>query len=256
MQRELVPVFGGLEQQTLALLDQRFPQRFPDRAKEELSADDLAWIEQISGYVTGNLARDLEADGSIKRRVEEALKVRTDAVLGQLLGAFDQDVYSRVVAEYARKHAYDRGVLVQISATTKELLGSALEDAIARGLPYDVVREEIADFFGDLKEWETYRIAATEVANASRYGNLLATQQAVDEYGIEIDRAYLSTATDACAQVCLPMAALTRSQVVSVAEAGTLSGQLHPHCRCDWIYEIADAEKALRLMLRRALCRA
>lgn len=220
--------------------------------KEDLSADDLAWVERLSEYVTGNLARDLDADGSIKKRVEEALEVRSRAVMASLAGAFDQSMYSRVVAEYARVHAYDRGVLVDISKTTKELLGSALQDAIERGLTYDAVREEIAGFFGDLEEWETYRIASTEIASASRYGNLLTTQALAEEHGIDIERAYLSTAADACTQICLPMAAYTKDNVVTVAEATTLSGDLHPHCRCDWIYDIADAEKARRVDVLRS----
>lgn len=177
--------------------------------------------------------------------------MRADAVMAQLVGSFDEGVYSKVAAEYARRHAYDRGVLVDISTSTKRLLGSALSDAIQHGRTYEEARAYIGEFFDDLEDWETYRIAATEIGMASRYGNLLTTQQLAADYDIEVERAYLSPASDACAEVCLPMAAYTEANVVSIAEAMSLSEQLHPHCRCDWVYDVADAEKALRRIIRR-----
>lgn len=154
-------------------------------------------------------------------------------------------MFNELAAEYVEIHAYDRGVLVDISETTKDLLGSVLEDTVEQGLTYDQTRENISEFYEDLEDWETLRIARTEIAMACRYGNLLTIQQMSEDLGIKIKRVFLSPAEDACEEVCLPMAKYTRENVVSIKEALKLSEELHPNCRCDWIYEVDDVELSL-----------
>lgn len=233
------------------LLLERFPKQFPkgvaadEARKDELSGNERAWIEQLVHDAVADFAGELAEDGAIAAHVEEALEVRVRSVLGRLGISFDEDMFSRIVADYARIHAYDRGVLVAIEGTTKLLLGNRLEHAIERGLTYEEVADDIAEFFEDLEDWETLRIARTEIATAARMGNLLTVEQAMDEAGIVVERVYLHTAADAC-EDCQAAAQYTRDNVVTVADAQAINDDLHPNCRCDFVHEVRDAEAPLR----------
>lgn len=241
--KRLRPVFRELTIRGLEILDREWSHRYPEVADDlakDLAPADQEWIDRISAHITGNLAHDLRESEAVKDGVEEALAVRQRAILAQLKGSFSEDMYSRLAADYARAHAYDRGVLVEISDTTKDLVGGALKRAIESGKTYEEVRYEIAQWFGDLEDYETYRIAATEISNASRYANVATTKQVSEKLGIEITQCIWSPAADAC-QRCLDRAAESeRSQWT--ADQALAMDMVHPHDRCDWIYRVADVE--------------
>ncbi len=199
-------------------------------------------MDWVARRITGNLASDLRDSRAVKDGVERALRVRAEAIASQMRISFDEDMFSQLAADYARIHAYERGVLEAISETNRELLGSALQRAIEQGQTYEEARRYVADWFEDLEDYETYRIAATEVAQASRYANLKTTQDLSAEYGIEIERCIWDAATDAC-EDCLARDAESRSvEPPWTVEQAMAMGDLHPQDRCDWIYEVADVE--------------
>jgi hypothetical protein len=210
-----------------------------ETAKSDLPVGWESWVREILEATVGNLARDLEDSGALARNVEAALESRVSAVMAEFGLSFDRGMYSRVAAEYVRHHAYDRGVLVEIEQTTKDLLGAALKREIEAGHVYSVAREHISGFFRDLEDWETLRIARTEIATASRYGNLETTRQVVAEHGITVEGVIRIEAADACDD-CRARAAETEAQPLTMEQAA--AEDFHPNCRGDWVYEIADTE--------------
>jgi hypothetical protein len=205
-----------------------------------MSPADVKWLNDLSGYITGNLAEDLSDRGGINDHVERSLRARAKAVMAQFGMSFDESMYSRIAADFQRVHAYDKGVLVDISATTKDLVGQALQREIEDGHTFVEARNNMGHLFDDLEDWETLRIARTEIAMSCRYGNLATTQAAVDELGVKVDGVVRSEAADAC-DACLQRAAETEADPLTMQQAQ--AEDFHPNCRGDFVYDVADAEE-------------
>lgn len=227
----------------MELVDRDLKRRIQERDDElakDLSAVDEQWIRWAADQIVGSLARDMEEDGAVRDAVEAALEVRGRAIATQLRGSFDDEMFSRLAAEYAQRHAYERGVLVDISETVRGYVGGSLRRAIESGSDYEQVRFEIAQWFEDLEDWEVYRIAATEVSQASRFANLETTRQYAEDYGIEIEKCIWNAANDACDR-CLQREQDSLDNEWTIDEALAMD-DVHPQDRCDWIYQVRDAE--------------
>lgn len=255
--RELWRQLGGIwtdwGAKALERLDQEWPRRFATRSFDDslISADDAGWAEAFASEASHDLQLSLSEAEPIRHRSEEALQARTEAVADALgAGSFEKRIYNRVAADYARRNSYELGVRA-IADTNRRLLGGVIAEAIASGRTYDDVRGDVTEFFDDLADWEAYRIASSEIGNAARQGNLLATQATANEYGIGIARAVLIPATDACDTICKPLAQRTEEGNFTLEEAMAFSGELHPHCRCDWGYEFQDDDEVAASQRRR-----
>lgn len=191
-------------------------------------------------------AGDLRDSGAIREPVEAMLQQRAQASAAFLGVAFTPEMFDPLVAAYAAEHAYDQGVLTEISGTTRDLLAARLQQAIESGMTYDATRAEVRDLFDGLKDWQVQRIARTELANASRYGSTLSVQQLAQTHGIDGITAYLITTAMPC-PVCENFAQWTLAAPLSVEEVqDALGGEdgLHPNCMCDIGYRIPDLEAA------------
>lgn len=184
---------------------------------------------------------DMQRTGAVSRPVEAMLAQRQQAVASWLGVAFSADQYDALAAEYARRHPYDSGVLVDISDTTRALLGQRLQDGIARGLDVTAMRGEVRGLFAGLQEWQVQRIARTEIATAARYGSTLSAQQAVDAFHLTGVTARLITTADPCPRcVDVEQWAATTHPSIADMEARMETG-LHPNCLCDIGYDVPEA---------------
>ena len=243
MRKQLRMVYRALSRRgmdALAEHAQRWP--IPDEPAKDMTAADTRWLNDLTEYITSNLATDLQDRGGVKAHVERSLRARAKAVMAEFGMSFDADIYNRIAADYQRVHAYDKGVLVDISATTKDLVGQALKREIEDGHTFAEARNSMGHMFSELEDWETLRIARTEIASSCRYGSLATTQAAVDEFGIVVQRVELSAASDAC-DLCLQLVADAQAANPPWTIDLAYAKDLHPQCRCDWIYDVADAEE-------------
>lgn len=250
LKRSLLPVFDRLEEATQRALDHTWANRPRDLTKD-LTDDERAFADAFVRQATDGLVDDLRSEGKIGDHVQEVLQLRLQAAAAAFGVQFDHEMYNELSAEYARIHAYDKGVLVDIEATVKEILGNRIRTALEHGWTHDMVRSDITRLFNGseaaggmdvgLKKWEVQRIAKTEINDASRWGNRESVRKIAGELGLTGMRAILIPSISAC-DYCLSVAADTQARVWTAEDAD--NEELHPNCECDWAYEFDELEEA------------
>lgn len=182
-------------------------------------------------------ASDIEKSKAVKHGVERTLRARAQSTAQAFDVSFSRDMYDAIVAAYAKKHAYERGVLVDISDTVRSLVGTKLQTAIEQGLTYDEVRSTIDKHFSSLEVWQVQRIARTEVANASRFGGYESTRALAKEHGINVERVTL-VPHNGCEAICAPLVAESENEVWDMKRALSVLSSLHPNCLHDLAYTV------------------
>lgn len=182
-------------------------------------------------------AGDIHDTGALQDGTAAAVRARVAAAAKSLGVAFTEDLYNRVSAAYARQHPYDRGTLQQLSDTTRELVGTTLHDAYARGLTYEETAAALSAQFDQLEVWQVQCIARTEIATASRYGSVQSVQAIARDHDLTITRAVL-VPVSGCEEICLPLVRRSYDEEWTPAQAAQEITALHPNCLHDLAYQV------------------
>ena len=242
LHKELRATFAEMGKRALAVLEKRKSQ-WPHLEMHKASdiPPDAGLAHDLAADMTSGLADNLTQSGDLERRGSEMLRLRLKEVCASMNASFSEDLYNKVALEYTRAHAYDRGTLVELQQSVKDLVGNMIADEIRAGHTFDVASENISGFFGDLKDWETLRIARTEMARANTFGSLQGASSLAQEHGFKIPRVYRIEALDCCGE-CSDAVDETHERVFTMADAMAANEECHPNCRRDWIYEIDEGE--------------
>lgn len=198
---------------------------------EELTSGIALFVPVVSDIV--NLAGEA-AYKLVKRKQTEAKSYKPGVTIGNQI----------------REHV--EFFVKSILTTDKDRLGKVLAEGVDNGDSNDVISRSIKDTFGDIKKYQSEKVARTETIRASN----MAAEDAFKQSGVVEAKEWLTAGDDLVDDECEAF----DSDVVELgADFGEGDPPLHPNCRCVIIPVLSDSvDKELRVdnaKLKRQLTR-
>ncbi len=239
-QKVIIPLFDGIDvPAALDLTDEVAVEKWATREMAERMG------KQVSRTITSDLTPTPMRRGEREDDWESLMlppflaHLKALGAVGAQAGAdalasaiaVDWTLANQDVARWARRYA---ALLAgNINTTTWEALKDELAEWAMSQETYDQLVQRFEAVLGDAKRADL--IASTEATRAYAQGNRIMWQKVQDEYGVEIQRQWLTAADELVCPICGALAGtLADLDEPFEANGAEYDGPpAHPRCRCD-----------------------